>query len=137
MSADVSTRAIAGWTNVLPQTKLQADHLHAFAGELAGDVHASHVRLNIFPDGGVSRFRVFGVPSPEARRHAVLRQLNAMDAPELRAVFADFCAAPSWIDRMAASRPFASADALLAAADEGQRGCLTPSGSRPSGTIRG
>jgi allantoicase len=122
VSADVSTRAIAGWTPVLPQTKLQADHLHAFAAELAADVHASHVRLNIFPDGGVSRFRVFGVPSPDARRHAVLRQLNAMDAPELRAVFADFCAAPSWIDRMAASRPFAGADAVLAAADEGAKG---------------
>ena len=49
------------------------------------DVHASHVRLNIYPDGGVSRFRVFGVPTPDARRQAVLRQLNAMDAPELRA----------------------------------------------------
>jgi len=122
VSADVSTRATAGWTGVLPQTKLQPDHLHAFADELGAGVHASHVRLNIFPDGGVSRFRVYGIPLPDARRQAVVRQLNAMDAPELRAAFADFCAAPAWIDRMTASRPFASAEAILAAADEAAKG---------------
>jgi len=122
VSADVSTRAIAGWTDVLPQTKLQPDHLHEFADELGAGVHASHVRLNIFPDGGVSRFRVYGIPLPDARRQAVVRQLNAMDAPELRAAFADFCAAPAWIDRMTASRPFASAEAILAAADEAAKG---------------
>jgi len=122
VSADVSTRAIAGWTDVLPQTKLQPDHLHEFAGELGAGVHASHVRLNIFPDGGVSRFRVYGIPLPDARRQAVVRQLNAMDAPELRAALADFCAAPAWIDRMIASRPFASAEAILTAADEAAKG---------------
>jgi allantoicase len=75
------------------------------------------VRLNIFPDGGVSRFHVYGVPSPDARRAAVLRQLNAVDTPEVRALLADFCAAPAWIDRVSASRPFASAKSLVDAAD--------------------
>src|SRR4029077_19967934 len=75
-------------------------------------------RVNIYPDGGVSRFRVFGAPDPEARRGAVLRQLNASDEPEIRATLADFCAAPAWIARMAASRPFATSAAVLAAADE-------------------
>jgi len=57
-----------------------------------------------------------------ARRAAVLRQLNAMDGPELRALVADFCAAPAWIDRVAAARPYASADALLAASDAAAEG---------------
>src|SRR4029078_4231578 len=122
VSADVSTRENAGWTDVLPQTKLQPDHLHEFADELRAGVHASHVRLNIFPDGGVGRVRVYGIPLPDARRQAVVRQLNAMDAPELRAAFADFCAAPAWIDRMTAYRPVASARALPAAADEAAKG---------------
>ena len=116
-AADVSSRAIGDWTSVLPQTKLQADHLHPFETEIPQDTHASHVRLNIYPDGGVSRFRVFGVPDAEARRAAVLRQLNAMDDQEIRAALADFCAAPAWIDRMAASRPFATPAAVLTAAD--------------------
>ncbi|HEX9369334.1 MAG TPA: 2-oxo-4-hydroxy-4-carboxy-5-ureidoimidazoline decarboxylase, partial [Vicinamibacterales bacterium] len=117
VSADVSTKATGVWKTALPQTKLQPDFLHPFEAQLPRDVRASHVRLNIYPDGGVSRFRVLGVPDAEARRGAVLRQLNAMDDPEIRAELADVCAAPAWIDRMAASRPFATPAAVLAAAD--------------------
>jgi allantoicase len=117
VSADVTTRTIADWKTVLPQTTLRPDHLHQFASEVPKDIRASHVRLNIYPDGGVSRFRVVGAPDAEARRRAVLRQLNAMDGQEVRAALADFCAAPAWIERMAASRPFAAPAAVLAAAD--------------------
>ncbi|MBO6505756.1 MAG: allantoicase [Kordiimonadaceae bacterium] len=49
------------WQPLLPQVKLQADHIHRFDSstiEKLGPV--THVRLNIFPDGGVSRFRTFG-----------------------------------------------------------------------------
>ena len=51
------------WTNVLPRTNLQAHTRHSFSDELlkAGDV--THLRFNIFPDGGVSRLRVFGLPA--------------------------------------------------------------------------
>ena len=117
VSADVAVRAIAQWSVLLPQTKLQPDHRHVFGPELTPTVPASHVRLNIFPDGGVSRFRVFGVPVREARRAAVVRQLNAMDDPELRSLLVDFCAAPAWIEGVAGARPYASADAVLAASD--------------------
>jgi allantoicase len=117
VSADTATRAIAEWKTVLPQTKLQADHLHEFERELAGGVDGSHVRLNIYPDGGVSRFRVFGTPPAAARRAAVLRQINALDEPEARALFADVCGAPAWIQQMAAHRPFASAKSALDASD--------------------
>ena len=49
-----------GWTELLPRTALQPDTLHAFEDELADVGAATHVRLNIFPDGGISRLRVFG-----------------------------------------------------------------------------
>jgi allantoicase len=113
VSADTATRAIAHWHAVLPDTKLQADHRHVFERELARDVSATHVRINIFPDGGVSRFRVFGTPERAARAAAVLRELNALDDPEARARLADFSGAPSWIAAMIAARPFASPQALL------------------------
>ena len=48
------------WQTVLPPQKLSADAEHEFAKEIAGTSTFSHVRLNIFPDGGVSRLRVFG-----------------------------------------------------------------------------
>jgi allantoicase len=47
------------WKPVLPRTKLQAHTRHLF-DELMDSGLASHVRFNIFPDGGVSRLRVYG-----------------------------------------------------------------------------
>ncbi|PHR62646.1 MAG: allantoicase [Robiginitomaculum sp.] len=46
------------WTTILEPQKLSADHEHEF--ELSMDQPISHVRLNIIPDGGVSRLRLFG-----------------------------------------------------------------------------
>jgi len=51
---------LAQWRTVLPQTKLRAHHRHLFSRELEAAGAVSHVRLNIFPDGGVSRLRVHG-----------------------------------------------------------------------------
>lgn len=48
------------WTEILPKTKLQADHEHYFEKEIASKDSFTHIRLNIFPDGGVSRLRLFG-----------------------------------------------------------------------------
>jgi allantoicase len=48
------------WKSVLPQTKLQAHTRHLFADEVIDTGVVSHVRFNIFPDGGVSRLRVYG-----------------------------------------------------------------------------
>jgi allantoicase len=51
--------AAENWPLLLGETKLQADHVHVFRDPLAiGPVR--FVRLNIFPDGGVSRLRVRG-----------------------------------------------------------------------------
>jgi allantoicase len=50
----------AHWLELLPQTKLRADHRHLFGRELRAPGPVSHVRLNIFPDGGISRLRIHG-----------------------------------------------------------------------------
>jgi len=50
----------AHWQTLLPQQKLSADHEHKFVNEILKENAATHVRLNIFPDGGVSRLRIFG-----------------------------------------------------------------------------
>jgi len=46
------------WQTILAQQKLSADAEHEFA--INDDNTFTHVRLNIFPDGGVSRLRLFG-----------------------------------------------------------------------------
>lgn len=48
------------WQTLLPAQKLQADHEHDYAEEVNMIQGATHVRLNIFPDGGISRLRLFG-----------------------------------------------------------------------------
>ena len=49
------------WATILPETKMSANKRHFFsATELQATGPFSHVRLNMFPDGGISRLRVHG-----------------------------------------------------------------------------
>ncbi len=48
------------WLMILPAQKLSADHEHEFVREINENTGITHVRLNIFPDGGISRLRLFG-----------------------------------------------------------------------------
>jgi allantoicase len=48
------------WQILLPVQKLSADTEHEYQKELTNKTKYSHVRLTIFPDGGVSRLRLFG-----------------------------------------------------------------------------
>jgi allantoicase len=53
--------ASARWFEILPRTKLRPSYRHLFARQLQAAGPVSHVRLNIYPDGGVSRLRVHGI----------------------------------------------------------------------------
>ena len=48
------------WQTLLPQQKLSADNDHEFVKEINSHNAITHVRSNIFPDGGISRLRLFG-----------------------------------------------------------------------------
>jgi allantoicase len=52
----------AEWREILPRTPLQPHARHAFEEELRAIGDVTHVRFNIFPDGGVGRLRLFGRP---------------------------------------------------------------------------
>ncbi len=87
-ATDAAASGEAGWHELLAQAPLRPDAQNLFVATSSGPI--THVRLNIFPDGGVARFRVFGRVSPrwdeppvldhEARRHvpADLRDLAAL-----------------------------------------------------------
>jgi allantoicase len=57
---ELDSLSSTAWFELLPRTKLRPHHRHLFARELSPGSVASHVRLNIYPDGGVSRLRVYG-----------------------------------------------------------------------------
>lgn len=48
------------WKELLPSQKLEMHQEHEFAEQITALGPITHVRLNIFPDGGVSRLRLFG-----------------------------------------------------------------------------
>ena len=59
-SHDEATPDSECWQTLLPESKLAMDKQHFFESELMDLGAVSHVRLSIYPDGGVSRLRVFG-----------------------------------------------------------------------------
>jgi allantoicase len=57
----------APWTPLLPPSQLHPHARHVFERELAAPVEVTHVRLNIYPDGGIARLRLFGTVTAPAR----------------------------------------------------------------------
>ncbi|KAG2747366.1 Allantoicase [Suillus brevipes Sb2] len=54
----------ADWTQVLSPVKLGPHRRHFFALEADGSVAYTHVKLTIYPDGGIKRVRVYGTKGP-------------------------------------------------------------------------
>ncbi len=65
MNADQAalSTASADWPVILPAVSLGPDQLHVFERQVRDAGQVSHVRLDIFPDGGVARLRLLGLPS--------------------------------------------------------------------------
>ena len=69
-----SSTSSARWTEILPRTPLEGDTHNLFA--VGAAIAATHVRLRIFPDGGVARLRVYGDVVPDWDR---LRRRGEID----------------------------------------------------------
>jgi allantoicase len=54
--------ASADWRELLAQAPLRPDARQTFEDEVRAIGSVTHVRFNIFPDGGVARLRLFGRP---------------------------------------------------------------------------
>jgi allantoicase len=73
-----------GWHELLPRTRLQPDTRQRFLVAAAQPV--THVRLEIYPDGGLARLRVFGEIVPEALARLRARYASVLpgDASQAR-----------------------------------------------------
>ena len=60
--ADIGQES-ANWPEILPPVALGPDQLHVFESQLIDAGNVTHVRLDIYPDGGVARLRLLGVPA--------------------------------------------------------------------------
>ena len=103
----------AAWAELLPRTRLLPDTRHRF--RLAGGAEATHVRLEVFPDGGMARVRLHGELAPAARTELALRFLNLLpEAHARRVLVADGGLEEAEAARLAGSRPLTAVPQALA-----------------------
>jgi allantoicase len=67
----------AQWTTLVPRSAVAGDSRNTF--EVEPGRRATHVRLTIFPDGGVARLRVYGEPVPDPRLLPATVDLAALE----------------------------------------------------------
>ena len=112
-----STVESLAWEEVLPNAKLKANQRHVFARPRQSQP-ATHVRLSIFPDGGVSRLRIFGTPEIAANPAQPVDKLNRLPRSKAIRTFLDCCGSRKWAETMESQRPFAEESELYATADK-------------------
>jgi allantoicase len=105
----LASGSFGGWREILPQTPLRPHTRHHFE-ELAAAGPFTHVRLNIYPDGGVARLRLLGVVT-------AIDWLNALPVDEAESALLACCGSRVWARRMATGRPFRDRADLLRMSD--------------------
>jgi allantoicase len=117
-----SLRSLDGRAELLARTRLQPDTRHLFRLPDAGEV--SGVRLDVFPDGGMARVRLYGELSGQGLAALGLRWLNSLPAAQAREVLegeAGLGAAEA--EELVAARPVGDPGAL----PEAVRSLVAPS----------
>ncbi|MET9611566.1 allantoicase [Kitasatospora indigofera] len=109
---DPSTDA-DGWFPVLPRTRLQPDTRHRLRLDAGRPV--THVRINVYPDGGLARLRLTGRLTGAGRAALALRWFNALPAGEARTALVEAGLEAEEATALTAARPLADAAATTAA----------------------
>jgi allantoicase len=110
----VRVDALQGWRTLLA-SPLQPHRKHVFADELRRIGKLSHLRLSVFPDGGVARLRARGRLADAP--HAGLEKLATMSGAEATEALKRCCGSSQWTAAMVAARPFEDVAALLRIAE--------------------
>jgi allantoicase len=106
------------WREILSETKLKANARHVF-NKLNDVGVATHVRFNIYPDGGVSRLRLFGrAASPADNRFHGADRFNRVPPSQARKMLLDCCGSQQWVEKMLKHMPFPDSAYVLDTADK-------------------
>jgi allantoicase len=106
--ADVAKLPDSAWTELLSRSKLEMHRRHLYDEELKAIGPVSHVKMYIWPDGGVSRLRLRGTPSLDGRMALGMRYLNALAPTSRKDVFYTCCNSIRFAVQLAELGPFAS-----------------------------
>ncbi len=96
------------WTELLPPTRLQPDTRHVFSLP-GGNQAVAALKLEAFPDGGLSRVRLLGPVDPGARRLAGYRWFNALPERQAADVLAEAGVPPHQVAKILSRRPLTDA----------------------------
>jgi allantoicase len=110
-----------GELELLPETPVQPDAEHWFGvpAGLDDGLVVDRVRVEVRPDGGFARLRLYGRPPREAAAAAGLRRFHAMPAVVAEQVLLGCASAPDWAAAVVAGRPYRDLEALVGAARAG------------------
>lgn len=111
------TSGYCKWQPLLAEAPLEANGRNYFEQELVALDAVTHVRLNIFPDGGVARLRLYGTTSRSAGVRASLARINASPDEEFEADMLACCGSTAWAQAMMAARPYSDFISLVRTAD--------------------
>jgi allantoicase len=109
-------RGGGGWTTLIGRTPLVPHRRHLLEPERPMPV--THLRVHIFPHGGVNRLRVHGHALDTEDEQRALGTLNASTDDDARKLLMSFAGAQAFAQRMSSMRPLPTVRALFAAADD-------------------
>jgi len=118
-AASPSAAALAGtkgWRTLVERTQLVQHHSHLLTPDRPTPV--THVRVHIFPHGGVNRLRLHGHALDTGPEQRAIAKLNALGAGKALALFQSCCGSRTWAQWMVDLRPFGSVRELFAEASE-------------------
>jgi len=98
----------AAWVELLPPTRLQPDTCHLFS-VASGSQAIAALKLDAFPDGGLSRVRLIGPVDPDARRLAGYRWFNALPERQAAHTLAEAGVLPHQVAKILSRRPLTDA----------------------------
>ncbi|GIU91108.1 MAG: hypothetical protein KatS3mg011_0014 [Acidimicrobiia bacterium] len=100
-----------GWFPITGWVPTQPDRVNLIPVG-AQPAPVTHLRLNIRPDGGVARLRVFGEPDPDVVVASQVAYLDALCPEDAETRLRAACASEAWVRSMVQARPFGTVERL-------------------------
>ncbi len=110
-----SVDELEGWRELLPRTPVQAHTRHRFDHQLRRIGPVTHLRVSVFPCGGIARLRAWGAREVDASPG--LARLNQMSVEDATGALRRCCGSTKWAAAVASARPFEDVPAMLRAAE--------------------
>ncbi|MBL8952528.1 MAG: allantoicase [Myxococcaceae bacterium] len=109
-------RAPKGWDVLVAKSPLVQHRRHQL--EPARPKPVTHLRVHIYPHGGVNRLRLYGHALDTPAERERLDELNAMDDREVAKLFTSLSGSKRWAQRLWEKRPFLSVRELFRLVDD-------------------